>query len=151
MEAELAALAASGATTVVTLMVSDAWEQARTRVVRLFARGGDEASVEADAEVFREELLAARAAGDTEVVSDVEEEWRLRLRRVLRSDPAAAQELRELLDELGPQSGERPSVSVHNSISGGTVHGPVFQGQTFSGLTFTSAQSRPSDPTAAAE
>jgi hypothetical protein len=39
VEAELASLAASGATTLVGLMVSETWTQARDRVARSFARG----------------------------------------------------------------------------------------------------------------
>ncbi|MET9773186.1 hypothetical protein ABZ023_02835 [Streptomyces sp. NPDC006367] len=145
MEAELAALAATGASTVVGLMVSDAWDQVRTRVVRLFARGGDEADTERELTAARSELLAVREAGDEDAASDVEEEWRLRLRRVLRADPEAARELRRLLDEIDPQHADRPGVSVHNSISGtATVNGPVLQGEKFSHLTFTSTPPRPS-------
>ncbi|GGZ89907.1 hypothetical protein ACFOOM_08675 [Streptomyces echinoruber] len=147
MEAELAALAASGASTMVTLMVSDAWEQVRARVVRLFARGGDEAAVEGELRGARSELLAAHDAGDVDAAGDVEEEWRLRLRRVLRADPMAARELRRLLDELdelGSQGADQPVVSVRNTITGATVNGPVFQGQQFSHLTFTSAPPRSS-------
>lgn len=39
MDAELAALAASGATTVVQLMAQDAWTTVRERVLALFGRG----------------------------------------------------------------------------------------------------------------
>ncbi|MEV1078114.1 hypothetical protein AB0I98_07655 [Streptomyces sp. NPDC050211] len=150
MEAELAALAASGATTVVTLMVSDAWEQMRERVARLFAGGDEGTSADEELRASRDELLVARAAGDEDAVADVEEEWRLRLRRVLRADPSAARELRELLDECDPQRSHAPSVSVHNTISG-TVNGPAFQGQQFSGLTFSSEPPRSSGRAAPSE
>ncbi|MFJ4709278.1 hypothetical protein ACIP6I_31115 [Streptomyces anulatus] len=142
MEAELTALAASGATAFVGLMVTEAWTQARGRVARFLARGEDVDVIDAELEESREELTAARAAADDEAVADVEEEWRIRLRRALRANPEAADELRTLLEELSPleSAGPGPAVSVTNTISGGTQNGPVFQGQTFSALTFNSGR-----------
>ncbi|MEC4015260.1 hypothetical protein [Streptomyces sp. H27-D2] len=144
MEAELVALAASGATTLVGLMVSDAWTQGRERLVRFFARGGDEGSAEEELRISREELAAARAAEDEGAAADIEAGWRMRLRRVLQADPAAAEELRLLLAELAPWAGSEQGVTVHNTISGG-VNGPVFQGQQFTGLTFHSSGTLPSE------
>ncbi|KNB54442.1 hypothetical protein [Streptomyces caatingaensis] len=130
MEAELAELAASGATTLVGLMVTDAWSQARARVARFFARGGDdEAAV--DDELGRDAGELAAGPGGAAVI---EERWRERLRRALRDDPAAAEDLRRLLAELAPDGGSVPR--VHNSVSGGTQYGPVVQGENFSGLRF---------------
>lgn len=140
MEAELTALAASGATAFVGLMVTEAWTQARGRVARFLARGEDVDVIDAELEESREELTAARAAADDEAIADVEEEWRIRLRRALRANPEAADELRTLLDELSPLGAAGPAVSVTNSISGGTQNGPVFQGQTFSAVTFNSGR-----------
>lgn len=102
MEAELAALAASGATSLVGLMVSDAWAQTRVRVARFLARGEETGGVDEELEASREELIAARDGDEPDVAADIEDEWRLRMRRALRADPAAAQELRLLLDELAP-------------------------------------------------
>ncbi|MGX1759303.1 hypothetical protein ACWIG5_20690 [Streptomyces lydicus] len=137
MEAELATLAATGATTLVGLMVSEAWTQVRGRVARFFARGDDTALPDEQLAASREELIAARDAADPDTAGDVEEEWRLRLRRTLRADPAAAEELRLLLDELAPRAAA-PVITVHNNISGGIQNGPVVQGQHFSSLTFHS-------------
>jgi hypothetical protein len=143
VEAELTALAASGATTLVGLMVSETWTQARDRVARFFARGGDEGSAEEELRLSREELVAARESGDEDAEADIEAEWRMRMRRALRADRQAAEELRQLLAELDPgTSGERPP-AVHNSISGGVQNGPVFQGRDFSGLSFGSSGVRP--------
>ncbi|MFJ9659408.1 hypothetical protein ACIRPR_15780 [Streptomyces griseoflavus] len=38
--------------------------------------------------------------------------------------------------------------TVHNTISGGTQHGPVLQGRNFSGLSFTTPPSVPPSPAA---
>ncbi|MEV7581907.1 hypothetical protein [Streptomyces erythrochromogenes] len=133
---ELASLAASGAATLVGLMVSETWAQARDRVALFFARGGDGTSAQEELSLSRQELIASRESGDELAAADIEAGWRTRLRRALQDDPEAAEELRLMLSELtaGPDIGS--TVAVHNSISGGVQHGPVFQGQDFSGLTF---------------
>ncbi|EHM26642.1 hypothetical protein SPW_4962 [Streptomyces sp. W007] len=110
-------------------------------MARFLARGEDVDVIDGELEESREELAAARAAADDEAVADVEEEWRIRLRRALRANPEAADELRALIEELSPLGSAGPTVSVTNSISGGTQNGPVFQGQTFSALTFNSGRS----------
>ncbi|WP_369033232.1 hypothetical protein [Streptomyces adonidis] len=136
MEAELAALATSGATTLVGLMVSETWTQARDRIARFFARGGDENLVVEELRLSQQELTAARASEDDLAAADVEAVWRTRLRRALQTDPEAAEQLRLLLAELDPMVKSESAASVHNSISGGVQHGPVIQGQHFTGLTF---------------
>ncbi|MGW3974317.1 hypothetical protein ACWEFD_34120 [Streptomyces ardesiacus] len=144
MEAELAALAASGATTLVGLMVSETWSQARDRVARFFARGADGEVVDEELRLSEQELVAARASDDELAVADIEAGWRLRLRRALQADPGAAEELRLLLAELAPAAaGSDAAVTVHNSVNGGVQNGPVIQGQQFSSLTFYSSGSVP--------
>ncbi|MFF8732272.1 hypothetical protein ACF073_38300 [Streptomyces sp. NPDC015171] len=148
MEAELAALAASGASTLVGLMVSETWSQARERVARFFARGADEEAVAEELRLSEQELVAARASADELAVSDIEAGWRLRLRRALQADPGAAEELRLLLAELAPAAKSDAAVTVHNSVNGGVQHGPVIQGQQFSSLTFYSSGSVSQGPSA---
>ena len=136
MEAELAALASSGATTLVGLMASDAWAQVSRRLAAFFGRSGDDGAEE-ELRLSQEELLAASADDDEGAVADVEAVWRARMRQLLRADPSAAAELRALLDELAPAAAA-PEVAVTNSVTGGVQHGPVIQGQNFSNLTFHS-------------
>src|SRR5579875_257290 len=141
MEAELAQLAESGATTLTGLMVTGNWARAKERVGAFFARvetrshalvgavaaagvvpGTGTAApsgVQSDApdpervlaaaerrrlEETRTELLEARLAGDAELEEELRDGWRLRLRRILRADPAAAAELRALLREIDPDA-----------------------------------------------
>ncbi|MEU3265474.1 MULTISPECIES: hypothetical protein [Streptomyces] len=139
MEAELTALAASGATAFVGLMATEAWNQVRGRVARFLARGEDgedSEAVDAELEESRVALLAARRSGDEDGAADVTAEWRIRLRRALRDNPEAARELRELLDELEPHQPAAPTVTVNNSTNGGTYYSQVIQGHDISGLTF---------------
>ncbi|MFI1399813.1 hypothetical protein [Streptomyces sp. NPDC020681] len=128
MEAELVSLAAAGATALVQGMVTDGWGSVRDRVVRFFAReSADSEIVGAYLDESRAELAEAQQAQDEEAAADIQAEWRSRMRRTLRADPQAAAELRALLDELAPGDSHTPTVNVHNTISGGTQHGPVIQ------------------------
>lgn len=131
-------LAGSGASTLVGLMVSDGWAAVRQRIARLLARDGDVAFAEAELQRSRDEVVAARRAGDELAEPESVEEWTPRLRRFLRNDPEAGRELISFLEELREETGTERVGSVHNSVSGGVQHGLVIQGRDFSGgLTFT--------------
>ncbi|MDQ0766995.1 hypothetical protein [Streptomyces canus] len=129
MEAELIALAATGATTFVQQMAADSWAQARDRIVSFLSRhrGSEENLVEGELETSRGELVAAMQVGDEQTALDVEAEWRTRLRRTLLAHPDAATELQAILDDLAPQARDDQGMDVHNTISGGVQHGPVIQ------------------------
>ena len=72
--------------------------------------------------------------------------WRMRLRRLLQEDSAAANTLRELLDEITATEGR--DRAVHNEISGGTVHGHVLQGRDSSGPITLGTSLPPEEPDA---
>ncbi|SCK23111.1 hypothetical protein YUYDRAFT_02462 [Streptomyces sp. ScaeMP-e48] len=113
MDAELAALAASGATTLVGLMVTDGWTQARARFARLL--GNEQDDVEAELERSRAALVSA--GGGSAAREEAERFWRDRIAALLDAAPGAAQELRVALAETAPQ--------VHAEIHGGEFNGPV--------------------------
>ncbi|MDH6575804.1 hypothetical protein [Kitasatospora sp. MAP5-34] len=115
MDAELVELATSGATTLVGLMVTEAWGQARGRFAALFghARAEDTA---AELEIVRGEVLAGGAP------EEAASEWAPRLRRLL-ADPDTAAELRSLLAEFAPKATAPGSSPV--TINGGNFHGTV--------------------------
>ncbi|MFD8546158.1 hypothetical protein [Streptomyces sp. NPDC059649] len=141
MEAELVQLATAGATTLVQQMATEGWATVRRRMAAFLARrrgAGDEAVLEGELDDSRADLVAAQEEGDQDGVAGVTAAWRLRLRRLLSEDPAAAAELRALLDEVSPEEPDRATVrEVHNTISGGTQHGAVIQAGVVSGdLTF---------------
>jgi hypothetical protein len=132
VEAELVTLATAGATTLVQQMATDGWVRVRDRLAVLLGRAvgtaGSTEEAASELEDSRAHLMAARADGDDDSVADIQDEWRLRLRRILRAEPGAAVELRALLDELQPDRSAAPSHDVHNVISGGTQYGTVIQG-----------------------
>ncbi|MFI2504500.1 hypothetical protein [Streptomyces sp. NPDC018972] len=110
MDPEIAALAGTAGTTVVTLMVTNAWESARDGMVALWRRfqPARAESVGEELEAGREELLLARRAGDAESEAELTAEWQGRVRRFLLAQPEAADELRRILDELNPSLPEEP-------------------------------------------
>ncbi|MFI9024175.1 hypothetical protein [Streptomyces sp. NPDC053560] len=143
MDSELAALATSGATTLVSLMVTDSWTHARELLGRFLSRGDSGSAAVADLDAARARLLAAEAAGDPDGARDTAEQWQPYLRHLLSSGAASGGELRELLaslQRLEREADARP-VGVRNDISGGVQHGPVIQTGRISGLTFHVGQS----------
>ncbi|WP_405989055.1 hypothetical protein [Streptomyces sp. NBC_00986] len=141
MDAELVTLVGTGTTTLVGLMVTDAWEQTKQRVVRIFSRDNEPSAVARELEETRAALIAAAGGpGQEDLTSDLTALVRLRLRSLLEQNPDAAAELRRLVDQFASTA---PSGTVHNSITGGTQHGPVIQGHTFTNLTFNSSGDNP--------
>ncbi|MCC5480306.1 hypothetical protein ACFV2N_33965 [Streptomyces sp. NPDC059680] len=133
VEAELTALAMSGATTLVQLMAGDAWATARSRARALFGRGrADEArAADAELEEARAAVVAAADSGDRAALAEIESRWQARLLLLLREDPAAQAGLRALM--AAAEHSTEPGTSVHNTISGGDIRGPVIQTGTIEG------------------
>ncbi|MEU3352444.1 hypothetical protein [Streptomyces sp. NPDC037389] len=124
----MAALASSAATALVTAWTTEAWTGLKQRLGRLIGRGNDRqaAVVAADLATTQTELAVADATGDLDRVAQVEQAWRDRLRLFLAEDPAAAVELRLILDEFerarsGGAARDRDHLEVHHN----TFHGPV--------------------------
>jgi hypothetical protein len=138
MDSELAALASSGATTLISLMVTDSWTHARELVGRFFSRVGSDRAAVADLDTARTQLLAAEVPKGAQNIRETADQWQTYLQRLLQAGSATVDDLRELLASLqrlpyGP--GTQP-VTVHNDISGGIQHGPVIQSGRITGLTF---------------
>jgi hypothetical protein len=133
VEAELNALAVSGATALVQLMAGDAWATVKSRARALFGRGrpGETQAAAQELEQARTAVVVAANGGDRAAIAEIESRWQVRLLLLLREDPAAEDELRALMAAAG-HSSERGS-TVHNTISGGDIRGPVIQTGTIEG------------------
>jgi fumarate hydratase class II len=102
VDTELTALTSTAATTVVQLLATAAWEQAKTAVGGLWRRVYPERAetVQAELEETRTEVLAARQAGDEQVEQALVGEWHGRLRRLVAADPQLADDLRSVVAGL---------------------------------------------------
>lgn len=102
MDPELTALTSTAATTVVQLLATAAWEQAKSAVAGLWRRAHPERAetVQAELEDSRTEVLAARQAGDEQVEHALVGEWQGRLRRLVAADPQLADDLRRVVAQL---------------------------------------------------
>lgn len=117
MDAELTALMSTAASTVVQLLATAAWEQARSAIGGLWRRVHPERAqtVQAELEETRTELLAARQRGDEQVEQDLVGEWQGRLRRLVAADPPLVDELRQVVAQL------RSALAEADSSRGATI------------------------------
>lgn len=134
MEAEFTALAASGATTLVSLMVTDSWTQARALVGRLLSRADAGGTTIADLDAARTRLLA----GDAQATCEITDRWHTDLYRLLQTASVTSAELHEVLTSLRQlvNTSVAHPVPVYNNVNGGVQHGPVIQSGRLTGLTF---------------
>ncbi|TDC26255.1 hypothetical protein E1265_04845 [Streptomyces sp. 8K308] len=129
MDPEIAALAGSAGTTIVTLAATDAWERARDGLVALWRRVRPEgADAVGDELATTRDELANTPPEDTETEGELVAQWRGRVRRLLATHPEVADELRDLLTELteeqdGPPAAG-PTITQHATASG---HARVYQ------------------------
>lgn len=133
MEGGTVELIEEGAKVLTQEMVKGGWTVVQGWITRVFK--GDETKKQKaldELEESRKELAAS--SGDSVSVEDVQEAWKVQLRRLLREDPQAAAELRALLDEVAPSgSGNVTNIArdVHGTlIQAGTVHGGIHQNET---------------------
>ncbi|MGW5482966.1 hypothetical protein [Streptomyces sp. NPDC004008] len=121
MDPEIAALAGTAGTTIVTLLATETWQRTRDGLAALWRRAHLERAdaVLAELDATRADVLQARAAGDDTSEAELQAEWQGRVRRLLMARPEVVDELRALLDELAPQRDEQSSgVTQHATASG---------------------------------
>jgi hypothetical protein len=141
----LAALAATGATTLVAAMTTDAWQAARSGVARLFGRDG----------LARQEAIEAQLAGNAALVAQADDAgrvrqslvalWQLELESLLRQHPDAAEELGALVAHVQAALPPAQQEWVQTNIA--RDHGKVFAVQG-GNIVFHSASPRPAAPAA---
>lgn len=127
VDPEVTSLVQSAGTTLVTLMATDAWHRTRDGMTQLWRRMQPHRAeaVAAELEADREDALAAIAADDLETLNELRLRWQGLVRRLIVAQPAAARELRNLLDQLDPRgNASAPPVTQHATASG---HARVYQ------------------------
>ncbi|MCT6778477.1 hypothetical protein LXH09_17750 [Streptomyces sp. CS7] len=109
-------------------MATDVWQRTRDGVTSIWQRVHPDRAdaVAGELNVTREDILAARNDGDTEVEAELRSEWQGRVRRLLQSDPSIAADLRALLNDLSPDSATGNVYNVQMDASA-TDSGRVYQ------------------------
>ena len=84
-------------------IATDAWPRVREAVTGLWCRGparheADDIGTELDE--LHEQVVLARRDGDTSTEGALEGAWQVRLQQLLRADPAMADELRRVLEQV---------------------------------------------------
>ncbi|MCF3960233.1 hypothetical protein [Streptomyces fuscigenes] len=138
MDSELAVLAASGATTLVSLMVTDSWTPARELIKRFLTRTDADPDTFDDLQDARTRLLAADATERERTAHEISQRYGDRLRRLAEAGNGSDEALPALLTSLLQLSASAADSrrTVDNRISGGVQHGPVVQSGSVTGLTF---------------
>jgi class 3 adenylate cyclase len=132
VDPELIALASTGATTIVALLATDAWGQAKSGLVSLWqhTHPDDARNIERELTEARTALLAARAAGDGQAAQVMISDWRDRLTSMLAAEPGLGSDLRRLLqDELHPALAQAAVsvVKTKGMRAKASGHGRIYQ------------------------
>ncbi|MGX1541177.1 hypothetical protein [Streptomyces adustus] len=136
MDSELAALTASGATTLVSLMVTDSWTHVRELLHRFLSRRDPDSPTVTDIDALRARLLTPQPTDHPYQTRDTVEQLDTYLRHLLEAHAFSGTDLRTLLTALQRiQTNAAAPITVRNSINGGVQHGPVIQAGQITGLT----------------
>jgi hypothetical protein len=113
-------LVTSAATTLVERLTSEAWQTVVTAIGGLWRRDHAERgdAVEADAVDTRAAALRALETEDDDALAELVAEWRSRLRRLVADNPDLADELRRMIADREPGSGDTGSISMQVKASG---------------------------------
>lgn len=116
LDEALATLAMTGATTIVAAMATQAWQATRVGVLQLFHR-----------DQTQQTSIAAQLDGDDVLVTQDSDadgarralvpSWKLRLEKLLRQHPDAADELRALMAEVQAELPQPQQRWVQNNTS----------------------------------
>ncbi|MET9218925.1 hypothetical protein ABZX65_09165 [Streptomyces sp. NPDC003300] len=114
----LATLAAAASTTLVAAMATDAWQTARTGILRVLRRGSEHEPAALAAQLDSEAALVVAADDAGAARESLQPGWRLRLEQFLRDNPEAAEAIRELTVRLEAElpGSEQQWVRYHQNV-----------------------------------
>jgi hypothetical protein len=94
-------------TALVGAIATDAWQQVKEAITGAWRRAHPGNAglvsaelVSAELDTLREQVLRARSSGDQGTEHALEGAWQLRLQELVRASPAAAADLREILNQV---------------------------------------------------
>ncbi|MFD9069111.1 hypothetical protein [Streptomyces lasiicapitis] len=125
-------IAVAAGTALISAMATDAWQQARMRVVEWWrtVRPDEAESIDGELADAHTQVLVAREEDDEDREQDLVTDWQMRLQLLLRADPALAEQLRVLLDDhLIPVLSAQEQHVVTSQVMKATAsgHGRVYQ------------------------
>lgn len=121
-------LVLAAASALIGAMTTDGWNEARASAVALWRRAHPDRvpAIESELSEVRDEILAAREAGEPEVERDLVADWQRKFRRLITAHPELAAELEVLQDEwsrLHPASAAGQHIEQITIVSGnGTAY-----------------------------
>jgi hypothetical protein len=124
MDPELTALAAAGANTMVSLMLTDAWSGAKKLVTRFFTSGRDTTpeQISSELETSRHEIQGSAGPDSAEIQQIVQSRWETNLLLRLQQQPELASLVAEIVEygrEQGVAETSRPdNISIQARASG---------------------------------
>lgn len=120
MDPEMAALATTAGTTLVTLLTTEAWQRARDGFASLWRRAQPERAegIAAELETTRSDLLNAEADDEADIRDALGTEWQGRIRRLLVAHPEELEPLQTLMGELQPSTPASSAVTQHATADG---------------------------------
>ena len=90
-------------TALVGAIATDTWQQVREAVTGLWHRVHPQQKADdigAELDELREQVVLTRRDGDTGTEKALEGAWQVKMQQLLRADPALADELRRVLDQV---------------------------------------------------
>jgi hypothetical protein len=139
---DVAALAALAGNALVTAAVTDAWEDVRNKIARVFGRGRPDPQIEKRFEATRAALEAAGSPADAgKARADQTASWTARLTVLLEDHPEACGELEELVRAIrgsaavasdhAVAAGRDVNITASSGgVGAGVIHGKVSVGPT---------------------
>ncbi|MET7685261.1 hypothetical protein [Streptomyces sp. NPDC005423] len=125
MEREPAGLVATAASALVDALAGDDWERARALVGRLWGHHEPHRRSDTDREVARDRAMLLIEPDDEANIADLTAAWRVRFRRLLAAEPAAARALLGLLAELTAGDGSSDARTAQHVNLGAAGRGRV--------------------------
>jgi hypothetical protein len=140
---DIGSLVALAGNALVGAAVTDAWEDTRHKIARLFGRGKPDRSIERRLDATRERLTETAAADLDEVQASLAAAWATRLADLLEEHPDAEAELRALVEQIAAMlppgtvtasdhavaAGRNVNVGAdRGSVAAAVIHGNVTHG-----------------------
>jgi hypothetical protein len=126
---DVATLVTLAGNTFVTAAATDAWEDVRRKVARLFGRGSADPLIEGRLDATRAQLEAAPPADLEKAQAEQAARWAGRLADLLEDHPDAEDELRSLVAEIQRRLLGAAVTATGNSVAaGGDINVTADQG-----------------------